>query len=272
MRIGHALDGDSDQLSDLLVWMPAHQTLHAVGSAKSSDGELLTAIDWRANRLVDAMAKLHAHRRLPSSGTATTLRAARLAARHAAQQLGQVTHAANNAQRSVRQEDGSTTTVTVRDAAPGVRHPSQGGHNEATGAPHVAQLDQLHQAPGVVQAVVAAPPAASSVGSASGPSAAPAVSVAFWTSCGPTPIPGDRVRKSTSEPHAGRTGAGTAASRQAAARRDATLRRAADAASLRGSLARAAAPEADRPALPPGRDRFAALQARVVAKCTTTSP
>ena len=47
----------------LLVWMPAHQALNMVGEAKRSDLKRLTVVDRRANRLVDALAKLEAKRR-----------------------------------------------------------------------------------------------------------------------------------------------------------------------------------------------------------------
>ena len=43
-----------------LVWLPAHTTTNAVGEAKLSNGRRLSMIGWRANRLVDALAKLSA--------------------------------------------------------------------------------------------------------------------------------------------------------------------------------------------------------------------
>ena len=60
--IAHATDGDLQQLarSERLVWMPAHQTLQAVGERKLSSGERLSFVDWRANRLADALAKASA--------------------------------------------------------------------------------------------------------------------------------------------------------------------------------------------------------------------
>ena len=45
---------------DRLVWMPAHTTLASVGEVKMSNGQRLTTVDWRANRLVDALAKTSA--------------------------------------------------------------------------------------------------------------------------------------------------------------------------------------------------------------------
>ena len=117
-RIGNAMDGNIGSLAadDLLVWMPAHQTTAAIGARILSNGELLSAIDWRANRLVDALAKqAAAHRQAPRAIT-RLLASARLAVRHAASLLGQVTHAANNCRIEVAQPDGSFEHRTCRDA------------------------------------------------------------------------------------------------------------------------------------------------------------
>ena len=64
-RIAQALDGSFEGLqhSGMLVWMPAHCTLGAVGEAKLSNGCRLSTIDWRANRLADALAKAGARMR-----------------------------------------------------------------------------------------------------------------------------------------------------------------------------------------------------------------
>ena len=43
-----------------LVWMPAHTSTGAVREAKLSNGTRLSMLDWRANRLVDALAKISA--------------------------------------------------------------------------------------------------------------------------------------------------------------------------------------------------------------------
>ena len=55
-------DGDLARLVDegLLVWMPAHQASTAIGVRRKSNQTLLTSLDWRANRLADALAKLAA--------------------------------------------------------------------------------------------------------------------------------------------------------------------------------------------------------------------
>ena len=39
-----------------LVWMPAHQSIATIGEGKLSNGQRLSALDWRANRFVDVLA------------------------------------------------------------------------------------------------------------------------------------------------------------------------------------------------------------------------
>ena len=58
-RIAHIVGDDLASIvnSGKLVWMPAHKSHLAVGVATKSDGQLLTTLDWRANRLVDCLAK-----------------------------------------------------------------------------------------------------------------------------------------------------------------------------------------------------------------------
>ena len=56
--IASSLDGKVESIIQHgnLVWMPAHQPLSAINTASLSNGKLLTGVDWRANRLVDALA------------------------------------------------------------------------------------------------------------------------------------------------------------------------------------------------------------------------
>ena len=82
--------------SGRLCWMPAHGAAHTVGVARRSDGGVVTALDWRANRLADALAKAaadgggHAKAAQAAVGTAEAL------VRHEAAVLGAVTFAANH--------------------------------------------------------------------------------------------------------------------------------------------------------------------------------
>ena len=62
----HALDGNFASATDLVTWMPAHGPASSIGHAKDSRGRLVDAIMWRANRLVDLLAKsATAEHRLP---------------------------------------------------------------------------------------------------------------------------------------------------------------------------------------------------------------
>ena len=96
--------------------MPAHQTTAAIGTRVLSNGERLSALDWRANRLVDALAKQAAAQRQAPKAITRLLVSARVAVRHAASLLGQVTHAANNCKMEVVLPDGSSAQRVCRDA------------------------------------------------------------------------------------------------------------------------------------------------------------
>jgi hypothetical protein len=51
----------------VFLWMPAHGSASTIGHALRSDGRPISPIDWRANRLADALAKsaARAHRVSP---------------------------------------------------------------------------------------------------------------------------------------------------------------------------------------------------------------
>jgi endonuclease/exonuclease/phosphatase family metal-dependent hydrolase len=116
--IGTKLDGNIETLADdeLLAWMPAHQTLAAIGTRRLSNGKLLTAVDWRANRLVDVLAKQAAATREAPRAVSLLLKSAQAAVRHASALLGRVTVAANHHEVSTTQEDGTEKIVVKRDA------------------------------------------------------------------------------------------------------------------------------------------------------------
>jgi len=116
--IFYFLDGTAHELTDQgkLVWMPAHLNAAAIGEKKLSDGSRLSAIDWRSNRLADALAKSAACRRALPEDIEKLLNSAAVAVRHAATSLGRVTHAANNHAVTTVGEDGSSCTKHMRDA------------------------------------------------------------------------------------------------------------------------------------------------------------
>jgi hypothetical protein len=136
-RIGTLLDGDISRLAtdNLLVWMPAHQTTAAIGNRTLSTGKKLSVVDWRANRLVDALAKQAAMQRQAPFAVLRLLASARAAVRHAACLLGRVTHAANNCKLEVTLPDGSREHRTFRDA------------QQVTGQRKKARIPRVRQEP-----------------------------------------------------------------------------------------------------------------------------
>jgi hypothetical protein len=118
-RIAHAVDDDLAAIvtSGKLVWMPAHKSHTAIGEALKGDGSKVTVIDWRANRLVDALAKAAATYLQAPSSVAALLRSADAAAAHAACLLGVVTHSANNYKTTQLTEGGTSVSVTFRDSS-----------------------------------------------------------------------------------------------------------------------------------------------------------
>jgi len=120
------LDNDLAALerSNLLVWQPSHQSERTIGQIKGSDGKKTTPVDWRANRLVDALAKGAAATARASKATINLLRSATVACLHAACTLGRVTHAANHHKVEEADASGTVRIVTKRDStdAPPRKH------------------------------------------------------------------------------------------------------------------------------------------------------
>ncbi len=82
--IGGTVDGDFTALADprRLVWMPAHQGFGAIFSKTLSNGKLYSVVDWRANRLVDAIAKCFANGMLVPDYFISLTMSARLSCKH----------------------------------------------------------------------------------------------------------------------------------------------------------------------------------------------
>jgi len=101
-----------------LVWMPSHCTLAAARFRCKSDGSLVSALDWRANRLVDALAKAGAEAaRLPRDLTALVHHAEQ-ATEYAAALVGLTSWAANNQEAHLPDGSGGTYKTTLRDSQP----------------------------------------------------------------------------------------------------------------------------------------------------------
>ena len=93
----------------------------ASGRNWRSDGKLLTRSNWRANNLVDHLAKQAAAIAAPPQHVIRSSKAGKAAVRHAATKLRIVTHAANNHLVRIDVPGGTTKTVVQRDATgPGI--------------------------------------------------------------------------------------------------------------------------------------------------------
>jgi hypothetical protein len=117
-RIAASLDGNLASLveGERLVWMPAHQTSADTARRVKSNGQPVSYVDWRANRLADVVARSAAIRGAPRQAVIRCVRDATDALRLEAAALGAVTRAANNHSVNVVTADGTTVTTTRRDS------------------------------------------------------------------------------------------------------------------------------------------------------------
>eukprot|EP00973_Karenia_brevis_P047134 6541827-Karenia_brevis.AAC.1 len=106
----------NSEMLQKLKWIPAHGAVDIIGRALDSNGQKITAVEWRANRLVDALAKKAAlGGRLPSE-LFKLIDAAAESVEYYAAKLGAVTYAANNHRVETVLPDGTSTCVTIRDS------------------------------------------------------------------------------------------------------------------------------------------------------------
>jgi len=177
-----AVDGGvpAECLHKTFVWLPAHRSRQAVGHVQRSDGQLLSLTDWRANRLVDLLAKAAAGRRRIPMSTMKLLADADASVSCAAALLGVVTHAANNFAETSWRADGSAVVVHHRDALPlpyndARRHQAM---RRADAAPRTsARSNKEPSEPLPVAAPMAPAPAGGSAPAAHGRSQAAAVAM-----------------------------------------------------------------------------------------------
>ena len=120
--IGAALDGDTVDLvqSKKLIWMPAHTSLANASSCKKSDGTPVTELDWRANRLADAVAKNAAKASKSTVHAVRSLKIAGDALRYEGAVLGAVTRAANTHCVQTVSRAGHPISLTKRDSVTSV--------------------------------------------------------------------------------------------------------------------------------------------------------
>ena len=115
----NALDNHVDTAIERLTWVPAHVSAARMrsGPPLTSAGQPLTWLQWRANRLVDAVAKSAASStRLPAS-VFKWVKAAEQLHQHQAATLGMVTYAANHHEQPSVDAQGRATVRVLRDSA-----------------------------------------------------------------------------------------------------------------------------------------------------------
>ncbi len=114
--VRNAIDDDFNTAADMLTWMPAHGSTASIHSAVMSNGSPVSPLYWRANRLVDLLAKTAAcEHRLPKTLCKFVEDSAKLVQHHAAR-LACATKEANGHAVSQTQPDGTVTNVLVRDS------------------------------------------------------------------------------------------------------------------------------------------------------------
>jgi hypothetical protein len=101
---------------DEVRWMPAHGGQGSIGVATTSGGGKLTAVQWRANRLVDLLAKSAARPARLTVKTRLLIAAAAEAVEYSLAKLGAVTFAANHLRVSTVLEDGTVSHSVRRDS------------------------------------------------------------------------------------------------------------------------------------------------------------
>ena len=97
--------------------MPSHTSPHAIASVRSSDGEYITPVMWRANRLADALAKTAAAAHRLPGWVPRLVASASTWVKHQAAKLGAVTHAAKKFLVTRVDEEGASTKLVLRDSS-----------------------------------------------------------------------------------------------------------------------------------------------------------
>ena len=116
--IGEATDGHTRQMVEegRLIWMPSHVAKRSCSRHYRSDGAQVSLADWRANRLVDAVARRCAYAGAAPRSTIAAATAASQAAAAVAATLGAVTRAANSHPVERVTASGATVLTHRRDS------------------------------------------------------------------------------------------------------------------------------------------------------------
>ena len=109
--------GDWRALSRCVIWMPSHGSRESIGIEERSDGQVVSRVDWRANRLADAHAKLAVAPYLLAEDTITMIKQRRCLVEKVLVRIGRVTAAANHFFEEVV-VDGVVKRVIRRDTLP----------------------------------------------------------------------------------------------------------------------------------------------------------
>jgi hypothetical protein len=117
-QISISLDGKIEVLAtaDRIVWMLAHKSIWDIDGLRRSDGLMVSTLDWRANRLADALAKMGAPVSSMAQSIVRLFSTACEAAQYECALLGVVTNAANNCKTVITLADGTSKTIIKRDA------------------------------------------------------------------------------------------------------------------------------------------------------------
>jgi len=129
-------------IEERVIWMPSHTSRASIGRARRSDGRPISGTEWRANRLVDGLAKRAAHSQRVPATTRRLLQDARDTLEFCAAQVGCVTFAANNLPHTVWREDGTAVTQLRRDSLP----PNPQCRRKPTHASSVGRASAAHPA------------------------------------------------------------------------------------------------------------------------------
>ena len=136
-RVWHAIfacreNVDQRSLQSMFTWMPAHTTAATFSTRCRSDGRRLTAIDWRANAMADALAKKAAQSTRVPVAVRRQFQQMIAAQRYGAAVAGAACRAADSYVTTSYAHDGSLVTTVYRD--------SIGRPNAA----QVARLEAVH--------------------------------------------------------------------------------------------------------------------------------
>jgi len=103
---------------DKFIWMPSHCTLAAARFTLKSNGQPVSVLEWRGNRLVDLLAKAAARMNRVPQDVRSYIMAANRAVEYSAAMIGTTSWAANHSPYTTALPDGTVVTKLCRDSNP----------------------------------------------------------------------------------------------------------------------------------------------------------